>query len=77
MSGSMSCMASLPLSAAARDRQAATGLSLAGGIAGAYLALHVYAVFFHPLSGWGLVVAPLMVAALCWLNVGLFIVAHD
>ena len=70
-------MASLPFSAVARERQTATGVLLAGGIAGAYLALHVCAVFFHPLSGWGLVAAPLMIAILCWLDVGLFIVAHD
>lgn len=71
-------MASRPLHpAAARDRQTATGLALAAAVGGAWLALHVYAVFFHPLNGLGLVAAPFLVAALCWLNVGLFIVAHD
>jgi len=70
-------MASLPLPATAKDRQTATGLLLAGVIAGAWLALHVYAVFFLQLSGAGLIVAPLLVALLCWLDVGLFIVAHD
>lgn len=70
-------MASLPLSATANDRQTATGLLLAGAITGAWLALHVYTVFFLQLSGAGLIVAPLLVAILCWLNVGLFIVAHD
>jgi beta-carotene ketolase (CrtW type) len=58
-------------------RTAATGLLLAGLIFGGWLALHVYALFFHPLSGAGLVAAPFMVAAICWLDVGLFIVAHD
>jgi beta-carotene ketolase (CrtW type) len=58
-------------------RQAAIGLSLATAIAGAWAALHVYSVFFHPLSGTGLLAAPLLVAAICWLNVGLFIIAHD
>lgn len=64
-------------STAAKDRQATTGLLLAGGVAGAYLALHVYAVFFLSLTGWGLLAAVPLVAVLCWLNVGLFIVAHD
>ena len=60
-----------------RARQTATGLTLAGAIAAAFAALHIYAVFFHPLSGAGLWTAPLLVLALCWLDVGLFIVAHD
>jgi beta-carotene ketolase (CrtW type) len=29
------------------------------------------------LEGWGLAAAPVLVAVLCWLDVGLFIVAHD
>jgi beta-carotene ketolase (CrtW type) len=60
-----------------RARQAATGLALAAAIAAAFLGLHIYAVFFHPLEGAGLWTAPLLVLALCWLDVGLFIVAHD
>lgn len=71
-------MATLPFSSAAtKDRQAATGLLLGGAIAAAYLILHIYAVFFLELSGFGLLAAPFLMAALCWLNVGLFIVAHD
>lgn len=58
-------------------RQTAIGIALALAILGAWLALHVYGVFFHRLEGPGLAAAPLMVAAICWLNVGLFIVAHD
>jgi beta-carotene/zeaxanthin 4-ketolase len=50
---------------------------LAIAIGSAWAALHVYAVFFHPLSEPGLLAAPLIVAVLCWLNVGLFITAHD
>jgi beta-carotene ketolase (CrtW type) len=57
----------------AEARQAAIGLTLAGAIAAAWTVLHVYAVFFDP----PLAAAPLLIAALCWLNVGLFIVAHD
>lgn len=71
-------MASLLFPAAdARARQTATGMLLAAGIAGAYLALHVYAIFFLELDGAAWFAAALLVAALCWLNVGLFIVAHD
>lgn len=58
-------------------RQTWIGLTLAGSIVAAWLALHVYAVFFHPLAGGGLLLAPLLIILLCWLNVGLFIVAHD
>jgi len=58
-------------------RQAVVGFSLALLIGTAWAALHVYSVFFHPLSGTGAAVAPLLVLAICWLNVGLFIVAHD
>lgn len=71
-------MASLPLTgAAAKDRQATIGLLLASGIAAVYIALHIYAVFFLELSGWSIVAAVVLVPVLCWLNVGLFIVAHD
>ncbi|MDQ3245821.1 MAG: fatty acid desaturase [Pseudomonadota bacterium] len=57
--------------------QAAIGISLALAVFAAWLTLHIYGVFFHPLGGTGLLVAPLLLALLCWLNVGLFIVAHD
>ena len=71
-------MASAAMSStAAKGRQTAIGLALAGLIAGSWLGLHVYAVFFHRLDGIGIVMAAPIVAALCWLNVGLFIVAHD
>lgn len=60
-----------------RARQTAVGLSLALALIGAWAALHAYSVFFLPLGGWGLAYAPLIVAVLCWLNVGLFIIAHD
>ena len=58
-------------------RQTAIGIALALAVVTAWAALHVYAVFFHELDGWGIVLAPLLVAILCWLNVGLFIIAHD
>ena len=52
-------------------------MSLALAIIGTWLALHVYGVFFHRLDTPGLLIAPLLIAAICWLSVGLFIVAHD
>jgi beta-carotene ketolase (CrtW type) len=58
-------------------RHALVGLTLAAAIAAAWLALHIYSVFFHPFTPAGLAIAPLLVLALTWLNVGLFIVAHD
>lgn len=59
------------------ERQTAIGLALAASILGGWLALHIHAVFFYPLEGAGWLAAPALVLALCWLNVGLFIVAHD
>lgn len=58
-------------------RQTWIGLALAGLILGAWLVLHVYSIFFHPLEGAGLWTALPLVLLLTWLNVGLFIVAHD
>ena len=58
-------------------RQTMIGVGLAAAIAAGWAALHVYAIFFLTLTGAGLLWAPLLVLALCWLNVGLFIVAHD
>ena len=71
----MNAGAALP--ARSGQRQTATGLLLAALIAGAWLALHIYGVFFHRLVGPGIAAAALLVLALTWLNVGLFIVAHD
>lgn len=53
------------------------GIALALAIGGAWGALHVWSVFFLPLNGRAVALAPLLVLAICWLNVGLFIVAHD
>ncbi|QIK80103.1 beta-carotene ketolase [Sphingomonas piscis] len=46
-------------------------------IIGGWLALHIWSVFFLPLTRGTYVAAPLIVALICWLNVGMFIVAHD
>ena len=55
----------------------ATGLLLASGILLAWLGLHIYAVFYFPLSAETGALAIPLIALLCWLYVGLFIVAHD
>ena len=57
--------------------QAAIGLSLAAAIVAGWAALHVYGMFFHRWTAVGVAIAPLLIAVQCWLNVGLFIVAHD
>lgn len=58
-------------------RQTAIGVGLALAILAAWAITHAYAVFFHELGINSLVIGPLLVALACWLNVGLFIVAHD
>lgn len=58
-------------------RQAVVGGSLALMIIAAWLALHIYSVFFFQLSRSSWAIAPFLIALLCWLNVGLFIIAHD
>jgi beta-carotene ketolase (CrtW type) len=65
------------LSDAQRRRQTRIGLALATAIVGAFLGLHLLAVFVIPLEGGWWLLAPLLVAVLSWLSVGLFIVAHD
>jgi beta-carotene ketolase (CrtW type) len=59
------------------ERQTRIGLTLAALIFAAWAPLHIWTVFFLPLEGPTLALAPLLVLAICWLNVGLFIVAHD
>ena len=58
-------------------RQSAVGLTLASAVIGGWAALHGWAVFFLRPEGAGWLVAPLLIAVLTWLSVGLFIVAHD
>ena len=58
-------------------RQKAIGVALSLLLMGSWLSLHVYGVFFHPLDRAGMLLAPVMVVVICWLNVGLFIIAHD
>ena len=69
------------ISTMARDahqqRQTRVGLTLAALIVAAFLAMHIIAVFVLPVRGTWWVAAPVLVAVLTWLSVGLFIVAHD
>lgn len=58
-------------------RQTAIGLALAALIVGSWLTLQLFALFGLRLGDVDLLLLPLIVAVLCWLNVGLFIVAHD
>jgi beta-carotene/zeaxanthin 4-ketolase len=60
-----------------RTNRAATGMALASFILAGWIALHGLAVFtadIAALPGWLIL---LTVLTICWLNVGLFIVAHD
>lgn len=56
----------------------AIGLVLASLVVGAWLAVHVGAIFLVDWTApWLWLAAPAVVALQCWLSVGLFIVAHD
>ena len=58
-------------------RQTAIGLMLAALIFGGWTALHVWGVFFQPLSGPLAWLAPAVIGLQTWLGAGMFIVAHD
>ncbi|HEY8592839.1 MAG TPA: fatty acid desaturase [Sphingomicrobium sp.] len=58
-------------------RQATIGIALAAAVIGSWAAIEFFALFVLPLTGTALLVAPVLVAMISWLNVGLFIVAHD
>ncbi len=54
-----------------------TGLTLATTIIASWAALHIYGVFYFDWTTSPWWAAPVIVIALCWLYVGLFIIAHD
>lgn len=61
---------------ASRTVQRRIGVGIAAAIIAAWLAIHVYGIFFWgPDQGWAL--AGLLVLAQTWLSTGLFILAHD
>src|SRR3954465_7339842 len=57
--------------------QAVIGMALASLIVTAWLATHVAGVFVFRLDRDPPLLVPVLVALECWLNVGLFILAHD
>lgn len=59
------------------DRQTLIGLLLAAAIFAAWLALTSYGFFAVDFPTLSPLIAIGVVAALCWLDVGLFIIAHD
>lgn len=66
-----------PIAALPPALQGATGLGLAALIVGAWSGLLGTALFVYRLEPASLWLAPLLVAGITWLDVGLFIVAHD
>jgi beta-carotene ketolase (CrtW type) len=58
-------------------RQAAIGVALAAAILASWAALQFVGARLMPLTGARLAAGPFLVAAICWLDVGLFIIAHD
>lgn len=61
-----------------RAADTAVGLLFAGLVIGAWLIIHVSAIFFIDWTAGGVwLAAPLVIALQCWLSVGLFIIAHD
>ncbi|MEM6912992.1 MAG: fatty acid desaturase [Pseudomonadota bacterium] len=57
--------------------QSVVGLTLASFVTLAWAAMHVYGVHFFELSLSTLPFVPVMMAVICWLSVGLFIISHD
>ncbi len=54
-----------------------TGIGLSALVIGCWLALHIHNVFLYRWTTLGVIAAPFLIALQCWLNVGLFIIAHD
>lgn len=64
-------------SRAERGHHGAVGLLLAAAIVVSWLFLHIYGVFFFDFGTTSFLIAAAAITILCWLYVGLFIVAHD
>lgn len=65
------------MASADHRRQSRIGLGLGLAIAGAWIGSAGWALFVHRPGPWEALIAPAIVAWLTWLQVGLFIVAHD
>ena len=61
----------------ARPRQTAIGLTLATGLASAWVAIHLGGIFFWRWTPLSILPAAVLVLVQAWLSTGLFIVAHD
>lgn len=70
-------MATASMRTTGTARQTVIGLGLAVALITAWLVIHVYGVYFHRWSVWGVVLAAPLILLQTWLSVGLFIVAHD
>jgi len=66
-----------PIEALDPVRQRRIGLGLAASIVVAWLALHVWTLFFFELSWATAPFAVVLIAVQTWLYVGMFIIAHD
>lgn len=62
---------------AVRPHQGLIGLTLCALVVGSWLALHVAAVFFLPVTAETAPLVPVVMLVQVWLSVGVFIVAHD
>lgn len=60
-----------------RKAQSLIGLTLAGLVAGSWLAIHFFGMFVFELTWASLPFALALAAVQCWLSVGVFIVCHD
>lgn len=60
-----------------RYRQTLIGVCLAAAILGAWLSLHLFAMFVFDLTPSTFPIAVFIALMQCWLSVGLFIVSHD
>ncbi len=60
-----------------RYKQTLIGICLACAIVGAWVGIHLFAMFAFELALSSLAIALLMALVQCWLSVGLFIVSHD
>lgn len=58
-------------------RRAIIGVSLALAVTISWLVLHIYAVHAFEITWASAPLVPLLMASLCWLSVGLFIISHD
>ncbi|WP_332871474.1 fatty acid desaturase [Parvularcula mediterranea] len=59
------------------QKRSVIGVGLAAALTLAWLFLHIYSVHFFEVTLASLPLVPVLMATLCWLSVGLFIISHD